>query len=335
MNEYERKDTMKRVLGKSGIEVSALGMGCWAIGGITKAPIASGSAPFSWGTVEDDESVRTIRAAVDAGINFFDTADVYGGGHSEELLGEALTGRRHKVVLATKFGHAFDRYTRQMLGIDASPTYIRRALEGSLQRLKTDYIDLYQLHIGEYDPNYLDDVCDCLDRLAQAGKIRSYGWITLPDRIEGAKIFANRKYCSAIQHKLNVLEDAPEMLAVCKENNVASVNLAPLAMSLLTGKFGSESKFPDFDLRHGWDLDSGVYAKQLKLVEQLREILTSDGRTIVQGALGWIWARSGITIPIPGCKNVKQAQENAAAMQFGPLKESQMKEIERILGESK
>lgn len=110
----------------------------------------------------------------------------------------------------------------QMLGQDTSPQYIRRACEGSLIRLQTDHIDLYQLHIGEYDPFYLDDICDVLDRLVEAGKIRTYGWCTWPDRLEGAKVFAKRKNCASIQYRLNVLEDAPEMLDFCSENNITT-----------------------------------------------------------------------------------------------------------------
>ncbi len=322
---------MKRILGRSGMEVSALGMGCWAMGGTTKAPIVSGSGKFGWGEVDDNESIRTVHAAIESGVNFFDTSDVYGAGHSEEVLGRALAGKRDKAVIATKFGYAFDSYTRQMIGPETSPQYIRRACEGSLTRLQTDHIDLYQLHIGEYDPKHLDDICDVLERLVEAGKIGSYGWVTIPDRLEGAKVFANRKNCTSIQFRLNVLEDAPEMLKICQDNHLASIILAPLGMSLLTGKYNGASSFSENDVRHGWDLKNGSMAKQLKQIEQLREVLTSDGRSLVQGALAWIWARMDNTVPIPGAKSVRQIEENAGAMQFGPLKQSQMDQIAQIL----
>lgn len=324
--------TMTRTLGRSNIEVSALGMGCWAIAGVTQAPIADGSGAFGWGSVDDEESIRAIHAALHAGITFFETADVYGGGHSERILGRALAGRRQEVVLATKFGFAFDEHMRQMLGRDASPAYVRRACEGSLRRMQTDYIDLYQFHVGEYDPAYLDDVCDVLERLVAAGKIRAYGWCTLPDKLEGARIFAQREHCASLQHGLNVLEDAPEMLSICEEYQLASINLAPLAMSLLTGKLTQETRFPQDDVRHSWDLASGKQAEQLKQVEHLREILTADGRTLVQGALGWLWARSERTIPIPGFKTVKQVEENAAALEYGPLSQQQMDQVDKLLG---
>lgn len=323
---------MKRTLGRSGIEVSALGMGCWAIGGTTVSSVADGSGKWGWGDVDDNESIRTIQAAVSSGVTFFDTSDIYGAGHSEEVLGRALVGHRQDVVIATKFGFAFDPYTREMLGKDTSPQYIRRACEGSLVRLKTDYIDLYQLHIGDYDPLYLDDVCDVLDRMVESGKIRTYGWCASPDKMEGAKVFAKRKNCAGLQYRLNVLDDAPEMLNFCDENNLATICLAPLAMSLLTGKYNAESKFPVEDVRHGWDLRNGDQARQLKKIEQLREVLTSDGRTVTQGALSWIWAKSENTIPIPGARTAKQIEENAASMKFGPLSKAQMSQINKILG---
>ncbi len=323
---------MQRVLGRSGIMVSALGMGCWAIAGSTRAPVSAGSGVFGWGQVDDAESIRTIHAALDGGINFFETADVYGGGHSEALLGEALAGRRGEVVLATKFGHTFDPATRQMLGVDASPLYIRRAVEGSLQRLRTDYIDLYQLHVGEYDPEHLDDVCDVLERLVTAGKIRAYGWCTWPDRLAGARVFAARAHCASIQCGVNVLQDAPEMIALCEAEGLANIDNAPLAMSLLAGKFTPQTRFASGDVRQDWDLSTGPKALQLQQVEQLREVLAADGRTVAQGALAWLWARSPVSIPIPGCKTARQAEENAAAMAFGPLTAAQMRQVDAALG---
>jgi len=322
---------MIRTLGRSGIEVSAIGMGCWAIGGTVQVSVAEGSGKFGWGEVNDDESIRAIHAALAAGSTFFETSDVYGTGHSERLLGRALSGRRSQAVLATKFGFTFDEYERRMLGRDASPAYVRRACEGSLQRLQTDYIDLYMLHVGEYDPTYIDDVCDVLERLVAAGKIRSYGWCTWPDRLEGAKIFAQREHCTAIEHRLNVLEDAPAMLKLCDDYDLASINLAPLAMGLLTGKFTEKTTFPQHDVRQNWNLSAGEEAERLKQIESLRELLTSDGRTLVQGVLCWLLAHSKRTIPIPGFKTVKQAEENAEAMRFGPLSESQMADIDKVL----
>jgi aryl-alcohol dehydrogenase-like predicted oxidoreductase len=177
---------LTRTLGRSGITVSALGLGCWAIGG----PMWRGERPVGWGTVDDAESLRALRRALDLGVTFFDTSDAYGCGHSERLLGQALAGQRERVVIATKFGNVFDEQTRHITGADASPDFIRQACEASLKRLQTDYIDLYQFHLGSYDLAQAGSVRDTLESLAAAGKIRSYGWST--DDPARARFFAGK-----------------------------------------------------------------------------------------------------------------------------------------------
>ena len=164
---------MRRRLGRIGHEVSGLGLGCWAIGG----PFWRGENPVGWGEVDDAESRRAIHRGLDLGVTLFDTADVYGAGHSERVLGEALRGRRHEVVIASKFGNVFDEATKQITGADASPAYIQRACEASLRRLQTDYLDLLQMHIDQ-PPETVPDVLDTLEALVSAGKIRGYGWST-------------------------------------------------------------------------------------------------------------------------------------------------------------
>ena len=317
-----------RRLGRSNIEVSALGMGCWAIGG----PAWRGERPVGWGEIDDAESIRAIRRALELGVTFFDTADVYGCGHSERVLGRALAGVRDQVVIATKFGNVFDEQTRKISGSDASPDHIRRACDASLRRLNTDRIDLYQFHIGDYDPDQALAVRDVLEELVAAGKIRSYGWST--DSPERARVFADGPSCTAIQQRLNLFEGNQETLALCEEHNLASVNRGPLAMGLLTGKFTPDSTLPATDVRHGWNLKEGTMAERLAKLETLRAILTSDGRSLPQAALGWIWARSPRTIPIPGFKTVKQVEENVAAARFGPLTADHMQQIEAAIGRS-
>jgi aryl-alcohol dehydrogenase-like predicted oxidoreductase len=144
----------QRTLGHSGMSVSTIGAGLWAIGG----PAYRDGNPIGWGEVDDDESIAAINAAFDAGINFFDTANIYGAGHSERILGRAIAGRRDEVVLATKFGNLFDEATRQATGRDASATSIRTQCDASLSRLDVDVIDLYQFHLGDYDIGRVDDV---------------------------------------------------------------------------------------------------------------------------------------------------------------------------------
>jgi aryl-alcohol dehydrogenase-like predicted oxidoreductase len=325
--------TFTRRLGRSGIQVSAMGLGCWAIGG----PFWAGDDAVGWGEVDDSESIRAIHRALHLGVNFFDTADVYGTGHSERVLGRALAGHRNQVVIATKFGNIFDETTRQITGSDASPEYIRQACEASLQRLNTNYIDLYQFHLNDYDPNQAGAVRDVLEELVTEGKIRQYGWST--DFPERARVFAEGPNCTAAQHQMNVLDDAGPMIALCQQLDLASINRGPLAMGLLTGKYRADSKLASDDVRGDQSPAWMKYFKDgrpnpewLKKLDAIREILTSGGRTPAQGALAWIWARSERTIPIPGFRTVPQVEENTAAMQFGPLSAEQMREIDILLG---
>jgi aryl-alcohol dehydrogenase-like predicted oxidoreductase len=328
----------KRKLGRSGIEVSAMGLGCYAIGGpFWRADHESVSwqeddaqpFPGGWGQVDDAESIRAIHAAMDMGVTFFDTSDSYGCGHSERIIGQAIAGRRDRVVIATKFGNRIDEEEKRYLGHDASPEFIRRSCEASLGRLRSDYIDLYQLHWGNFEGDVVE-VRETLEELMALGKIRAYGWST--DDPNRARILAEGEHCAAVQNALSVFYDNTDMLALCEELDLASINRSPLAMGILTGKFNPDSAFPKDDIRHGWNFREGHLAKRLRQVDAVREVLASDGRTMVQGALGWIWARSERTIPIPGFKTVAQVEENAGAMAHGPLSEGQMRQIDALLG---
>jgi aryl-alcohol dehydrogenase-like predicted oxidoreductase len=213
-----------RALGDSGIRVSPMGLGCWAIGG----PFWAGTKPLGWGEVDDAESARAIRRALELGVTFFDTADVYGAGHGERVLGVALAGHRDRVVLATKFGNVFDEDSRQLTGVDVSPGHVRRACEASLRRLGTDRIDLYQLHVGELPGGQAADVLDALEGLVADGLVRAYGWST--DDPAAARLLAGRPHAAAVQHELNVLQDAGAMLEVCDQLGLASVDRTPLGM---------------------------------------------------------------------------------------------------------
>lgn len=215
---------MTRKMEKSGIEVSALGLGCWAIGG----QMYTEGKVDNWGNVDDVESIHAIQMALELGVNFLDTADAYGIGHSEKIIGKAIVGKRDKVVISTKFGYFGNESTRTLHGINITPDYIERACEASLKRLSTDYIDLYLLHVWEISISDIYSVCDTLDSLVEKGRIRSYGWST--DLVGGAKIFAERKNCIAIEHNLNVFNDTPELIHLCENNNLASINRSPLAM---------------------------------------------------------------------------------------------------------
>lgn len=322
-----------RKLGWTTIDVSPLGLGCWALGG----PTQFRGNQFGWGQIDEGEAIRAIHVALDAGITFFDTADIYGTGHSERILGQALASQRDRVLLATKFGLTFDEYTGAMTGRDASPAYIRRACEASLRRLRTDYIDLYQFHSGEYDPANVGPILDALDGLVAEGKIRYYAWGAEP---AGAKLFVERGHTPAVQFGLNMftmsMADAADMLAFCDAHDLAAIINGPLGRGVLTGKFSENTRFAVGDLRQqrGWNLQDGLQAKGRQVVEQLRDILTSDGRTLAQAALGALWARSERIIPIPGFKTVAQVRENAGALQYGPLSPHQMQAIADLVSSS-
>ncbi|TDC13043.1 aldo/keto reductase [Streptomyces sp. 8K308] len=329
-----KSTTHTRTLGRSGIEVSALGFGCWAIGGEWQS--AEGK-PLGWGRVDDEESVRAVRRALDLGVTFFDTADVYGTGHSERVLGRALGKRRADVVVATKWGNLFDERTRTRVGQDDSPEHARRALTASLRRLGTDHVDLYQLHISDADPDRAARLRDACEDFVREGLIRAYAWST--DDPARAAVFARGPHCTAVQHRLNILQDAPELLALCSESDLASINRSPLAMGLLTGKHAAGRALESGDIRNappewlpGFTANAGADPAWLRRVDALRSILTSDGRTLAQGALAWIWARSPRTIPIPGFRTVAQAEENAGAIAKGPLTAAQLADVDRVLG---
>jgi aryl-alcohol dehydrogenase-like predicted oxidoreductase len=323
---------VNRILGRSGISVSALGMGCWAIGG----PWRFDTLEAGWGAVNDRESVQAIRAAIQLGVNFFDTAANYGAGHSEHVLGQAIGPDRAKVVIATKFGYGVLEDQKLVHGVDASASAIRQSLEASLRRLNTEYIDLFQFHVGDYPLQEADDVRDTLEALVAEGSIRAYGWST--DDPERAKVFALGTHCAVVQHQLNVFEHNPAMIGLCESEGLASINRGPLAMGLLTGKFSSGASFEASDLRSGnrdwmsYFKDGHANPEWLARLEAIRDVLTSNGRTLAQGALAWIWAVSPATIPIPGFRTVTQVEQNVGALEFGPLTADQVAQIDRILG---
>jgi len=326
-----------RTLGRSGIEVSALGLGCWAIGGTWTFL----GAPGGWSAVDDDESVRALRRANELGVTFFDTAANYGAGHSERVLGRAFAGHRDDVVLATKFGYRVDEERRAVSGYDEPESdeqlaaRIRQELQASLRRLGTDYIDVYQLHVGDLEPERALAMAGTLASLVREGTVRTWGWST--DNTEGIRALAGSPGFSVVQHGLSVLgyED-PAMLALLDEFDLAGVNRSPLAMGALTGKFTPSTTFPDDDQRRRASWHPAFAAGRpteewLARLDAVRDVLTSDGRTPAQGALAWIWGRSRRTVPIPGFKTVAQVEENCAALAKGPLRPAQMAEIADVL----
>ncbi len=321
---------LKRALW-DGLEVPAIGFGGWAIGG----PFFAGTIPLGWGKVDDRESTAAIHAALDRGIRFFDTASNYGGGHSEAVIGAALEGR-DDVVIATKFGSVTDPVTKQTLADNVAPDFVRQIVERSLRNLRRDHIDLLQLHLNGLPIEEARPVFEQLAGLREAGTIGAFGWST--DDPERAAAFAGLDGFVAIQHQMNVLDPADAMIAVVERAELISINRGPLAMGLLTGKFAPTTQIAADDVRAA-DVEWMTYFKDGRVspeftsrLESIRELLREGGRSLTQGALAWLWARSSQTLPIPGIRTVKQAEENAGALDFSPLPQDVMAEIDRLLG---
>jgi aryl-alcohol dehydrogenase-like predicted oxidoreductase len=323
--------TPKRVLGRSGIQTSAIGLGCWAIGG----HFLLDGKPDGWGEIDDSQSIRAIQAALDLEATLFDTADAYGTGHSELILGKALGPRRSDAVIATKFGYTYDEGSKALLGTDVSPGYIDWASAQSLHRLGTDYIDLYQIHVGDLPDDAADAAGEALERLAEQGRIRAWGWST--DNAEKAARLVKFPHFTAIQQELSVFCDGPEVLDLCDRENLASLNRSPLAMGMLTGNFSRESQLPTGDVRaagHSWVRffkDGKPLPELLARIDAIRDLLTTGGRSPAQGALGWLLARSPSTLPVPGFKSEAQVRENLGALQFGALPSDVVRQIQAML----
>ena len=287
-----------RTFGKTGWRVSPIGMGCWAIGG------------NMWGPTDDADSVAAIHASLDAGVNLLDTADAYGIGHSEELIGRNLGAKRDGVFIATKFGnwargqgHPFP-FT--------SKYHVFACCDASLYRLRTDVIDLYQCHIGS--PENTDLFLDALDELVQVGKIRAYGIST--GSLEAVQKFNARGTCSVVQLDYSILNRKPEadLLPYCAANNIGTLIRGPLAMGKLSGKMTPATTFPDTDTRQNWTKPENLqkFADDLATVDRLRFLQTGE-RTLAQAALAFVLAQDGATVAIPGAKNIAQAVSNAHA----------------------
>ena len=323
---------MERILLGKNLKISRMGLGSWAIGG----PWYEGDTPLGWGQVDDAQSIRSIHAALDLGVNYIDTANIYGAGHSEEVVGRAIQGRRASVVVSTKFGILCDPASKCTTGNMRSIADVHASVEASLRRLQTDYIDLLLFHLGSYPLDAAAEVREALEVLVQAGKIRYYGWSTeLP---ECAEVFAKGEHCAAFMHIENIFEDYADMLALCEAHDMVSICRSPLCMGLLTGKYNQNSSFAKDDLRGknapawmNYFIDGKPNAEMMRRLDSIRDFLTSGGRTLVQGCLAWLWARSPKAVPVPGFRSIQQVQDNAGAMDFGPLTAEQMRQIAEIL----
>ncbi len=308
-----------RVLGKTGIKVSEVGFGAWAIGGN-----AHGN---SYGPTDDKASLEAVKKALDLGCNFFDTADTYGHGHSEELLGKALEGRRDEVVIATKVGGDFYHGTPRM---NFTPEYLLFALQKSLERLQTDYVDFYQLHNPPVQLIKNPNLFRVLDDLKKAGKIRHYG-ISIHDPSEGILAMKTGQP-STIQVVFNILrqEAKNELLNLAGENKVAIIAREPLANGFLTGKHKPDETFPEGDIRHNFPRN---YITSMVHAAEKLKFLEGKGRTLAQAAIRFTLDQAEVSTTIPGAKTAEQAQENIRASDLPPLTGEELLRI-RLLRES-
>jgi len=307
-----------------------LGMGCWAIGG----PFYHANESLGWGTVDDTESVKTLHAAYDHGVRIFDTAAVYGAGHSERILGKAL-GAREDCIVVTKLGLKFDESSKQLIGPDTNPASVLPYIEDSLRRLQRDAIDVLLLHLNDLPVDKALPLFAEMNKACEQGKVKSIGWSTdYPDSI---RAMSDHKDFIAIEHCLNVFVDTPAVQDAVLESGMVPLIRSPLAMGVLTGKYTKETRFAVDDNRsrdEAWRdyfVDAAVDPIHLSNLEAVRECLTIGGRTLTQGALNWIMAKSPDNISIPGARLPAQIIESASAVEFGPLPENTMKEIEELI----
>jgi len=313
-----------------GRDVAPLGMGCWGIGG----RFFAGNQPLGFPDIDSNDAVRILHAALDAGIAVFDTAAVYGAGQSERLLGTALKGRSEALIIS-KLGTAFDEETRQILEDRTDPGGVSTAIEDSLRRLQRDCIDVMLLHLNGLPVAAAAPIFEEMERARQAGKIRSYGWST--DFPESAVAMAQMAGFVGVEHAMNVFVDVPSIQSVVKQQDLVAFIRSPLAMGLLTGGYDATSVVPDDDVRsvnserRDYFRDGKASPKYLAGLEALRDLLQTGGRTLAQGALGWLMAKSDRNVPLPGARTVAQVRENAGALRFGPLPQAVMAEIETVI----
>jgi len=308
-----------RRLGKTNYEVSEIGFGAWAIGG-------------DWGETDDGESLAAMEAAVDAGVTFFDTADVYGDGRSERLVARLLRERPEKLVVATKFG----RRAPQQEVVHYSYENLRGWLERSLTNLGVDAAELVQLHCPPWDAYYTPSVFEACDRLVDEGLMRAYG--VSVERIEEALKAIEYPGVTTVQIIFNIFRQRPAELFFeqARLRDVGVIVRVPLASGLLTGKLGRDTVFAADDHRtynrHGERFDVGEtfagvdYEVGLEAVEELRA-LVPEGATLAQLALRWILGFEAVSTIIPGAKTAEQARANAAASDLPALSGDALRKI--------
>ena len=316
-----------RTLGTTGLEVSEVGFGVWTVG------------TDWWGKIDEDEGVRLLTDAYDLGINLFDTADTYGDGYGEEILAKAHQKRRHDIVIATKFGYDFYanvvREGHQERPQNFSPEFIRHACEQSLRRLKTDYIDLYQLHNPRIETIEGDEVFDTLDVLVEQGKVRQYGVALGPDIgwFEEGEASMRLRKVSALQIIYSILEQDPatRFFPIAAEEKTGLLTRVPHASGLLDGTYTRDTVFDPAD--HRSHRRQQWLARGLEKLKHLDFLLDNGGSTIGQTAIKFALAAPGVASVLPNLLNATQLREFAAAPETADLPQEYLDRILELYSE--
>ncbi len=310
-----------RVFGKAGIRVSEIGLGTWAMGG----PAEVDGKPIGWGPADDEESLRVLHRARELGVNFFDTADVYGFGHSEELLGRAFARNWENIYVASKVGNR--RYPGGQTTKDFSRGYILAACDASLKRLKKESIDLYQLHNPSLEVLRNGDWPESMEELQRTGKIRWYGASVVS--VEEAQAFLDRGMGDSLQVVYNLLrQEAAQVFEQARRENIAIIARVPLYFGLLTGKMTAGTRFPPDDHR-SQRFSGEVLEQELAKLAKL-EFLKDAGYSMAQIALKFAVSHPAVATTIPGARHVKQVEENCAASDANLLKRLWLERIEQL-----
>ena len=306
----------KRKLG-SDLEVSAVGLGCMGMS-------------FAYGAADETESLATIDRALELGVNFLDTADIYGPNTNEELVGRALKGRRDKFILATKFGIIFDPTNLRIRGINGKPAYVQKAVEASLKRLEVETIDLYYLHRVDADTP-IEETVGAMAKLVEEGKIRHIGLSEAG--AETLKRAAKIHPIAALQSEYSLWTRDVEdngVLETCRELNIGFVPYSPLGRGFLSGEIKKFEDLAEDDWRRTNPRFQGEnFEKNLRLVEKLEEIARVKGITASQLALAWVLAQGPDIVPIPGTKRIKYLEQNAEAAEV-VLSQEELAAIEDV-----
>jgi len=310
-----------RQLGTNGPSLSEIGFGAWAIGGPWE---------YGWGPANDRESVAALHRAFDLGISWIDTAAVYGLGHSEEVVGSAVAGRRQEVFIATKCSQVWDE--RKNVRTHAGAVSIRKELEESLRRLQTDYIDLYQIHWPDRETP-VEESWEAMARLKEEGKVRYIGVCNFgADLLERCEKIA---HVQSLQPIYNMLERdiEREILPYCRSKGTGIVAYSPMQSGLLTGSFDkAKLASDDWRIRHSEKFREPKFSRGLGVVETLRPMAAKYKKSVGQLAVAWVLMNESVTSAIVGARTARQVEENVGAAGW-KIRPDDMMEIERILEE--